>query len=80
MFIIHRNGFNVVFLLSGEGGEEGSPEEGEKLDGDEDTESMTPTSPASPNQIDDDAASPPPGDVPSPTSPRSVNDDAGNDR
>lgn len=72
--------FNMVFPLSGEGGEEGSPEEGEKLEGEEDTESMTPTSPASPNQLDEDASSPPPGDIPSPGSPRSVNDDAANDR
>lgn len=68
------------FSVSGEGGEEGSPEEGDKLDGEEDTESMTPTSPASPNQLEEDGSSLPPGDIPSPASPRSVNDDAANDR
>lgn len=72
--------FNAFFFSAGEGGEEGSPEEGEKLEGEEDTESMTPTSPVSPNQIEDDANSPPPGDIPSPASPRSINDDAANDR
>ncbi|XP_060529065.1 protein tiptop isoform X2 [Cylas formicarius] len=58
-----------------EGGEEGSPEEGEKLEGEEDGGSMTPTS-SSPVPPEDEALSPPPGDVPSPTSPRSVNEDS----
>nr|XP_023018315.1 protein tiptop-like [Leptinotarsa decemlineata] len=60
-----------INTLLGEGGEEGSPEEGEKLEGDEDIESMTPTSAASPAPNEDEASSPPPGDVLSPTSPRS---------
>lgn len=70
--------YNNVFFVSGEGGEEGSPEEGDKLEGDEDNDSMTPTS--SPNHIDEDVSSPPPGDLPSPTSPRSVIEDGVNER
>ncbi|XP_068897846.1 protein tiptop isoform X2 [Tenebrio molitor] len=58
-----------------EGGEEGSPEEGDKLEGDEDTGSMTPNSAASPPPPEEDAASPTPGDVPTPSSPRSVSED-----
>ncbi|XP_066254154.1 protein tiptop isoform X2 [Euwallacea similis] len=59
-----------------EGGEEGSPEEGDdKQEAEEETGSITPTS-ASPPPIGEDGQSPPPGDVPSPTSPRSINDDS----
>ncbi|KAJ3642574.1 hypothetical protein Zmor_025339 [Zophobas morio] len=61
--------------VAGEGGEEGSPEEGDKLEGDEDTGSMTPTSAASPVPPEEEATSPTPGDVPTPSSPRSVNED-----
>lgn len=66
------------FYFSGEGGEEGSPEEGDKLEGEEDNESMTPTS--SPNHIDEDVPSPPPGDLASPNSPRSLIEDGPNER
>ncbi|XP_028130733.2 protein tiptop-like [Diabrotica virgifera virgifera] len=59
----------------GEGGEEGSPEEGEKLEGDDDLESMTPTSAASPAPNEDEVSSPPPGDILSPHSPRSPVED-----
>jgi hypothetical protein len=62
-------------FVAGEGGEEGSPEEGDKLEGDEDTGSMTPNSAASPPPPEEDAASPTPGDVPTPSSPRSVSED-----
>ncbi|XP_076253506.1 zinc finger domain-containing protein tiptop isoform X2 [Rhynchophorus ferrugineus] len=58
-----------------EGGEDGSPDEGEKLEGEEDAGSATPTS-TSPTPAEEDAQSPQAGDVPSPTSPRSVNDDS----
>ncbi|EFA10732.1 teashirt-like protein [Tribolium castaneum] len=58
-----------------EGGEEGSPEEGDKLEGDEDTGSMTPNSAASPAPPEEEAASPTPGDVPTPSSPRSISED-----
>ncbi|KAJ8917676.1 hypothetical protein NQ315_005123, partial [Exocentrus adspersus] len=61
-----------------EGGEEGSPEEGDKLEGEEDTGSMTPTSAVSPAPPEDEASSPTPGDVLSPPSPRSANEDARN--
>lgn len=67
-------------FLPGEGGEEGSPDDGDKLEGDDDNESVTPTSGNSPSHIDDDVVSPAPGDVPSPTSPRSVNDEPCNER
>ncbi|KAJ8968051.1 hypothetical protein NQ314_002489 [Rhamnusium bicolor] len=66
---------NVNNVNTGEGGEEGSPEEGDKLEGDEDTGSMTPTSAVSPAPPEDDASSPTPGDLLTPTSPRSTNDD-----
>ncbi|KAJ8975758.1 hypothetical protein NQ317_002503 [Molorchus minor] len=65
-------------FVSGEGGEEGSAEEGDKLDGEEDTGSMTPTSAASPAPHDDEATSPTPGDVLTPPSPRSTNEDTRN--
>ncbi|XP_057668541.1 protein tiptop-like isoform X2 [Diorhabda carinulata] len=55
----------------GEGGEEGSPEEGEKIEGEDELESMTPTSATSPAQNEDEVSSPPPGDILSPNSPRS---------
>lgn len=57
-----------------EGGEEGSPEDGDKVEGDEESGSMTPNSAASPSPGDDDVSSPPPGDLPSPRS--SPNEDA----
>lgn len=61
-------------MVSGEGGEE-LPEGSEKLEGDEDSGSMTPTSAASPAPGDEDINSPPAGDLPS--SPRSsVHEDA----
>ncbi|XP_050304441.1 protein tiptop isoform X2 [Anthonomus grandis grandis] len=58
-----------------EGGEEGSPEEGDdKLEGEEETGSMTPTSVTPPIE---EGQSPPPGDVPSPDgSPRSFNEES----
>ncbi|CAH1188036.1 unnamed protein product [Phyllotreta striolata] len=63
---------NTIF---GEGGEEGSPEEGDKLEGEDDLESMTPTSATSPAPHEDGVTSPPPGDVLSPNSPRSPIED-----
>ncbi|CAH0555591.1 unnamed protein product [Brassicogethes aeneus] len=66
---------NCPKRMKWEGGEEGSPEEGDKLDGEEDTGSMTPTSAVSPAPQDDEAQSPTPGDMPSPGTPRSMNED-----
>ncbi|KAK9879844.1 hypothetical protein WA026_008348 [Henosepilachna vigintioctopunctata] len=61
--------------MVGEGGEDCSPEEGDRLEGDEETGSNTPTSAASPLPADEDAPSPNAGDIPSPASPRSINDE-----
>lgn len=69
-----------LFFVSGEGGEEGSQDEGDKLEGEEDVGSMTPTSAVSPGPNEDEATSPTPGDVLTPTSPRSFNEDPTNCR
>lgn len=66
--------------VTGEGGDEGSPGEGDKLEGEEDTGSMTPTSAVSPVPPEEEATSPTPGDIPSPTSPRSGPEDTTNCR
>lgn len=49
------------------------PEGSEKIDGDDESGSMTPNSAASPTPGDDEGNSPPAGDLPSPRS--SVNED-----
>lgn len=60
---------DIVVVVAGEGGEE--LPEGEKLDGDEDSGSMTS---GSPGPGDEEANSPAPGDLPSPRS--SIHEDA----
>nr|CAH7753221.1 unnamed protein product [Callosobruchus chinensis] len=70
-----RQYFYIFSVVSGEGGEEGSPEEGEKLEGEEEAGSMTPTSAASLEPNEEEASSPTPGDILSPGSPRSPQED-----
>lgn len=57
-----------------EGGDEGSPEDGEKMEGDDESGSISPVSAVSPSAQEEDGASPNP-ELPSPTSPRSINDE-----
>ncbi|KAK9709080.1 C2H2 type zinc-finger (2 copies) [Popillia japonica] len=58
-----------------EGGEEGGIEDGDKLEGDEESGTMTPNSAVSLAPGDEDVNSPPAGDLASPRSPRSYNED-----
>lgn len=62
-------------FVSGEGGEEGGIEDGDKLEGDEESGTMTPNSAVSLAPGDEDVNSPPAGDLASPRSPRSYNED-----
>lgn len=63
-----------MILFSGEG--EGSPEDNDKIDGDDESGTMTPNSAVSPAPGGDEASSPPPGALLSPKSPHSVGGDS----
>ncbi|XP_022917744.2 protein tiptop isoform X2 [Onthophagus taurus] len=58
-----------------EGGEEGAIEDGEKLEADEDSGSMTPNSAISPTPGDEEPHSPTAGDLASPRSPTSIGEE-----
>ncbi|KAF5278377.1 hypothetical protein FQA39_LY05866 [Lamprigera yunnana] len=60
----------------GEGEGEGSPDDNEKVDGDDESGTMTPNSAASPAPGGDEASSPPPGALLSPKSTQSVDNDS----